>query len=162
MSENNGGFEAQSEEQEKQYAREARLQYDPEIVKESHNRWNSYTKSQQQFIKEDGSRIYSEIVAQIEAGKQATHPDVQSILVEWHEHLRYFYEPTLAILEGLGQLYNTSPDFMANFQKMHPDLPAFLETAITHYVDELETAELERMLAEDENTNERASRLSSD
>ena len=51
---------------------------------------------------------------------------------------------------------------MANFQKMHPDLPAFLETAITHYVDELETAELERMLAEDENTNERASRLSSD
>ena len=80
--------------------------------------------------------------------------------MEWHEHLRYFYEPTLAILEGLGQLYNTSPDFIANFTELHPDLPSFLETAITQYVDDLETAELERMLAEDDNSESRTNRLS--
>ena len=50
---------------------------------------------------------------------------------------------------------------MANFEKIHPNLPAFLETAITHYVDELETAELERMLAEDEEQQKRENKLSS-
>lgn len=158
MSDKKEVFGNLSEEQEKQYEREARLQYDPETVKESYKKWNDYTKSQQAFIKEEGNRIYTGIVEQIELGKEASDPDVQSILADWHEHLRYFYEPTLAILGGLGQLYNTSPDFMANFQAMHPDLPAFLESAITHYVDELETAELERMLAEDEKSN----RLSTD
>lgn len=153
-------FGTQSEEQEKQYEREARLQYDPKIVKESNKKWNDYTKSQQTFIKEEGNRIYRDIVTQIEAGKKASDAEVQSILVEWHEHIRYFYEPTLAILAGLGQLYNSSPDFIANFTELHPDLPSFLETAITQYVDDLETAELERMLAEDEDNESRANRLS--
>jgi hypothetical protein len=30
-------------------------------------------------------------------------------------------------------MYNTHPDFIATFQKIHPDLPEFLEQAITHY-----------------------------
>lgn len=160
MSDKKGVFGAQSEEQEKQYTREARLQYDPEIVKESNKKWNDYTKSQQDFIKEDGNRIYRDIVTQIEAGKSATDSEVQAVLVEWHEHLRYFYEPTLVLLGGLGQLYNSSPDFIENFQQMHTDLPAFLETAITHYVDELETAEIERMLAEDDASKKREDKLS--
>ena len=48
-------------------------------------------------------------------------------MARWHQHLRYFYEPTPEILRGLGQMYNQHPDFIANFQQMHPDLPAFLE-----------------------------------
>ncbi len=28
---------------------------------------------------------------------------VQAILARWHEHIRYFYEPTLEILRGLGE-----------------------------------------------------------
>jgi DNA-binding transcriptional MerR regulator len=39
---------------------------------------------------------------------------------------------------------------IATFQELHPELPAYLEAAITQYVDDLETAEIERMLAEDE------------
>lgn len=40
----------------------------------------------------------------------------------WHQHIRYFYAPTTDILRGLADLY----------------------------VDALETAELERLIAEDE------------
>lgn len=161
MSKKHKAFGDIDEEKEKQYQREARLQYDPEKVAESNRNWNSYTKPRQDFIKEQGSQIYSELAEQIEAGKATTDSDVQAILVRWHEHLRYFYEPTLDLLAGLGQLYNSSPDFIANFQKIHKDLPAFLEKAITHYVDDLETTELERLLAEDEAMKKREDKLSS-
>ncbi len=60
---------------------------------------------------------------------------VQAIMARWHDHLRYFYEPTPEILRGLGHLYNSHPDFIANFQKLHPDLPAFMEQAVTYYCD---------------------------
>jgi len=160
MNDKHKAFGDIDEEKEKQYQREARLQYDPDKVAESNRNWNSYTKAQQDFIKEQGSQIYIELAEQIDAGKNALDADVQEILVRWHEHLRYFYEPTLDLLAGLGQLYNSSPDFIANFQKIHKDLPAFLETAITHYVDELETAELERMLADDEAMKKRENKLS--
>ena len=160
MSDKHKAFGDIDEAKQKEYEREARLQYDPNLVKESHQNWNSYTKSQQDFIKEQGNQIYTEIAEQIEAGKTAEDAIVQELMLRWHEHLRYFYEPTLELLAGLGQLYNSSPDFMANFQKIHPELPAFLETAITHYVDELETAEIERLLAEDEAQKKREDKLS--
>ena len=52
--------------------------------------------------------------------------------------MRYFYEPTFEVLRGLGQLYNTDPDFMATFRRLHPDLSPYMQEAITCYVDNLE------------------------
>jgi hypothetical protein len=74
---------------------------------------------------------------------------VQEIFKRWHQHLHYFYEPTLEILRGLGETYNTHPEFIANFQRLHVDLPQYLQEGIRQYVDDLETAEIERMLQED-------------
>lgn len=153
-------FEAFSDEKQKEYEREARLQWDPGIVNDSIKRWNGYTQAQREAIAEEGNQVYSDMVDALEAGRAATSPEVQAILVRWHQHIRYFYEPTLDILRGLGGGYNSHPDFIANFQKLHPDLPTFLEQAIIQYVDDLETAELERMLAEDE--HKRGARLGVD
>lgn len=142
-------FRAFTDEEQQQYEREARLQYGPDTVNESIKRWNSYTKTQQEAILEEAGEIYNDIVETIQAGKSAASPEVQTILQRWHANLRHFYEPTLEILRGLGEGYNTHPDFIANFQKLHSDLPAFLQEAIRQYVDDLESAEIERMLAED-------------
>ncbi len=143
-------FEGFSEEKQKQYEREARLQYGPEIVNESVKLWNSYTKAEKEAIGKEGQQVYDDLVDALEAGRSAQSVEVQAILDRWRSHLGYFYEPTLEILCGLGELYNTNPDFIANFKKLHPDLPAFLQETITQYVDDLENAEIERMLAEDE------------
>jgi MerR family transcriptional regulator, thiopeptide resistance regulator len=143
-------FEAFSEEEQKQYEREARLQWGPDTVNQSIKRWNSYTESQRQAIGEEGAQVYADLVKAIEAGTPPEDAEVQEILKRWHNHTRYFYEPTLEILRGLGEMYNTDARFIANFTKLHPDLPQYLQDSITQYVDDLETAELERMLAEDE------------
>ena len=142
-------FEGFSEEKQNDYEREARLQWGPDLVNESIKRWNSYSKEQQQAIQEQGGQIYTEIAEALEAGKVPQSAEVQALLERWHDHMRHFYEPSLDILRGLGEGYRTHPDFITFFQQIHPGLPDYLAEAITQYVDDLETAEIERMLAED-------------
>lgn len=149
-------FEPFSEEKQKEYERSARLQYGPQTVNESIKRWNGYTTADKERIGNEGNQVYSDLVDALEAGKAPTSADVQAILVRWHKHLNYFYEPTLEILRGLGEGYNTHPDFIANFQKLHRDLPQFLQDGINQYVDDLEYAEIARMLAEDEQQEQSA------
>ena len=160
MAKKKRGLKPHSPDQQKQYEREARLQYGPAIVNETTQRWNSYGKTQQDAIVAEGDQIYADLGDALDAGKAAGDPAVTAILDRWQAHLRNFYEPSLDILRGLGQLYNSHPDFIANFQNIHDDLPAYLERVIDHYVDELETAELERMLAEDAELEQRRNNLS--
>jgi len=154
------GLKRHSAEEQKQYEREARLQYGPERVNESIGRWNSYSQARQDAIMAEGSQIYAALADAMKAGKRARDGEVQELLERWQNHLRHFYEPTLDTLRGLGQLYNSHPDFIANFQNIHADLPAYLEEVIDDYVDDLETAELERMLAEDDDMENRLNNLS--
>lgn len=148
-------FEGFSEEKQKEYEREARLRWGPENVNESTRRWNSYSAEKKAAIQEEGGQIYLDMAAAMRAGVPPGSDAVQAILKRWHEHLRYFYEPTLEVLRGLGELYNTDPDFMAFFQKIDPELTPYLQTSIAAYVDHLEDEELERLFAEDEGNRSR-------
>jgi DNA-binding transcriptional MerR regulator len=142
-------FEGFSAEQQKEYEREARLQYGADNVNESAKRWQNYSKGEQQAIMDEGNGIYRDIIAAIEAHLPIYDERVQTLMTRWHEHLRYFYEPTLEILRGLGHLYNDDERFLANFRQMHVELAPYMRDAIEHYVDALETAAIERLLAED-------------
>ncbi len=154
------GLKRHSAEEQKHYQREARLQYGPGTVNESIERWNRYSESEQEAIIAEGNQIYVALAAALEAGKPAGDRQVVELLERWQAHLRRFYEPSLDMLRGLGQMYNSDARFIANFQNIHSDLPAYLEQVIDHYVDELETAELERMLAEDAELEKRRQNLS--
>ena len=160
MSKKNRGLKRHSDAQQKQYEREARLQYGPSEVNETIGRWNSYSKAEQEAIKAEGDQVYVDFAEAMAAGLESNDEKLREILERWRRHLLHFYEPSLDRLRGLSQLYNSHPDFIANFQSIHPDLPAYLERVIDDYVDELETAELERMLAEDEAMEQRRGRLS--
>jgi DNA-binding transcriptional MerR regulator len=128
-----GGF---SEEQQEEYAQQAQERWDPEMVNQSMKLWKSYSPEKKQQVLDEGNTIYTDILALMEQGKAPGDPDVQACLVRWHQHMRYFYEPTWAILRGLGQGYAQSPDFRATFEKMHPDLPDYLSEAIQIYTEE--------------------------
>lgn len=138
-----------SEEQQKEYEREARLQYGAALVNESIQRWNNYSKTQQQAILAQGNEIYQDMVTAMTAETSVNSAEVQQIVERWHNHIRNFYEPTLDILRGLGQMYHENPDFAAFFQQFHPNMTAYMRDAIAQYVDDLENAELERMLLEE-------------
>lgn len=138
-------FEGFSEEKQKQYEQQAMKEYGEDSVRQSIKLWNSYTEAQKEQIKQEGSAIYLDLAANM--GKGIESLEVQATLGRWHQHLRHFYEPSLEVLRGLGNSYNEHPDFNATFTAIHPDLPAFLQKAITYYVDVLELEWLEQELA---------------
>lgn len=127
-----GGF---SEEQQEEYAQQARERWDPELVDQSMKRWKSYSPEKKQQVLDEGQAIYVDILEHMKEGKTPGSAEVQACLVRWHQHMRYFYEPSWAILRGLGQGYANSPEFRTNFEKMHPDLPDFLNESIQIYTE---------------------------
>jgi MerR family transcriptional regulator, thiopeptide resistance regulator len=129
-------FEGFSAEKQAQYELEVRERWgDDPVTEESFKRWASYTAEQKKQIVAEGSAIYRDLAAAMD--QIYASPAVQAIVARWHQHLRYFYEPTAEILRGLGQMYVEHPDFRATFEKLHPDLPDFLQQAITDYCDRL-------------------------
>lgn len=136
-------FEGFSEETQEEYEKEAVEQWG-EGAAQSIRLWNSYSEERKRDIMLEGNNIYQEIAANMDKG--ADSPEVQALLVRWHEHLRNFYEPSIETLGGLGDMYHDHPDFNATFTRIDPDLPGFLKEAIAHYVDVLETRWLEREL----------------
>ncbi|MCB9136243.1 MAG: MerR family transcriptional regulator [Anaerolineales bacterium] len=136
-------FQGFSEEKQKAYEEEATNLWG-ETVKETTKLWNSYGKARQQEILDEGGAIYADLATNMDKGPESE--EIQAMLVRWHDHLRYFYEPSIETLAGLGDMYHDHPDFNATFTAIHPALPAFLKQAIAHYVDVLETRWLEREL----------------
>lgn len=137
-------FQGFTEEKQKQYEQEAMRRYGEESVKQTTKRWNSYTEAEKEQIKNEGKDIYLGLASAIPTGPQSEQ--TQALLGQWHEHLRNFYEPSIEVLGGLGQVYKEDADFNAFFTAIHPDLPDFLAQAIAVYVDKLETQWLEREL----------------
>lgn len=157
MSHDKRGLPRHSDEQQKEYERIVRLEHGPDLVNESVRRWESYTEEQREAIMAEGNAIYVDMADAIDAGLATDSDEVQAILKRWHAHLHHFYEPPLELLSGLAETYRSHPDFIKNFKAIHPELPDFLHESITHYVDELETAVLEQMLADDEARTRRLS-----
>jgi DNA-binding transcriptional MerR regulator len=138
-------FEGFSEAKQKEYQKEAIQNWGEKVVKDSVRLWKSYGKERQKEIMAEGGANYEALIEEMDKGPDSA--EVQAILARWHQHLRYFYEPTLPLLRGLGNMYHDHPGFNATFTAMHPDLPAFLQKAINNYVDDLELKEIERELA---------------
>ena len=123
-------FEAFSDEQEKQYAMEAVETWGEEAAR-SIRKWHAYGEQKQAAIRQEGSAIYLDMVKLLDQSPES--PQVQDVVAHWHQHMRCFYEPSRERLLGLGELYVESPDFRATFDRIHPDLAAFMRSAIQHY-----------------------------
>ena len=126
-------FAGFSEEQQEEYAEQARQLWDPELVDQSMKRWNNYSEEKKQAILAEGREIYQGIFDNMAQGHDS--PVVQDWVAKWHQNMRYFYEPTISVLRGLGQMYVDSPDFRANFEKFSPEFPEFLNEAIQFYCE---------------------------
>ena len=124
-------FEGFSEEQVEEYAEEARQRWDPKLVNESMRLWKSYSDEKKKAIGAEGEANYWEIFDNMDKGHDS--PEVQAGVAKWHQHMRYFYEPTFEILSGLGYGYRDDPRFRATFEKFSPNFPEFLCEAIQFY-----------------------------
>ena len=125
-------FEGFSEEEQEKYAQEAEKLYDPETVRESNRKWKAYSAGKKEAILAEGKQIYQDMIAAMPKG--ASSAEVQAIVERWRKHMDYFWTPNLEQLLALASGYNDDPKFKANFDKMHPQLAAFMLEAVTVYV----------------------------
>jgi len=127
-------FEGLTEQKQTEYEREALNQYDAQLVKESNQRWKNYSKLKQQEILTEGEQIYREFALHIDLVPESVQ--VQTLVKRWHDHLCYYYQPTITMLSDLGELYVADERFAANFRKLNPKLPEYLQKAIEVYCDQ--------------------------
>lgn len=128
-------FAGFDDETQARYEEEAATMYDPQLVRDTNRRWQSYTAEDKARIQAEGGAIYRELATLTD--RDAADAAVQALIGRWHQHLRAFYEPTPAILRGLGAAYEEQPQFAAFYEALHPALPGFLHRAIDYYVDHL-------------------------
>jgi len=128
-------FAGFDDETQARYEEEAATMYDPQIVRDTSRRWKNYTAEEKARIQAEGGAIYRELATL--TGRDPADATVQGLIGRWHQHLRAFYEPTPAILRGLGAAYEEQPQFAAFYEALHPALPGFLHRAIDCYVDHL-------------------------
>jgi DNA-binding transcriptional MerR regulator len=85
-------FEGFSEEKQKEYEKQIRARYG-EHAMDGVRDWNSYTPAQKASIQAESEAIYHDLVANMAQGEAS--PAVQACIARWHQHLRYFYEPSV-------------------------------------------------------------------
>ncbi len=124
-------FVGLDEGKQEEYAEQARQRWGAQQVDESIKRWGEYSAEQKAQFAGEGEAIRRDLAANMSRGYSS--PAVQAIVARWHQHLRYFYEPSLERLRGLGQLYVDDPDFRATYSKVDPKLPEFFRDAIEYY-----------------------------
>ena len=124
-------FEGFSEEKQKEYEVEVRRRWG-ENAFEGVIDWNSYSQEEKKKILAEGQAVQRDMAALI--GKAADDAAVQAVVARWHQHMRYFYDPSEERMLGLGQMYVDDPEFNATFTRIHPGLAEFFNAAIQCYV----------------------------
>lgn len=115
------------------YEKEAMEIYDPEIVKASIQKWNNTSAPEKKALGVEGQAVYDELLRAIPRGPGS--PEAQAGVERWRKHIENFWTPDDAALLGLAQGYNNDPRFKATFDKIHPELAAFILAAVEHYLD---------------------------
>jgi DNA-binding transcriptional MerR regulator len=128
-------FAGFSEEQEKQYAAEARERWGAATVDASYKLWHSYGPEKQAQIMAEARANTLALAAAMPQGPAS--PEAQAAVAAWAKHMEYFYKPSLETLRGLGQMYVEDDRFAANYRPIHPDLPEFFRDAINVYVERM-------------------------
>lgn len=130
---NKAYFEGFSEEEQERYAVEAEELYGAESVRASMNKWKAYSANERKRIMEEGSKNYTDMVAAMPKGPGS--PEAQAIVERWRNHMEYFWTPGLDQLLALVNGYHDDPRFKATFDKMDPNLAAFMREAVRVYVE---------------------------
>lgn len=132
------GFDmSEIEEHQKKYSEEAKQRYGKERVEAVEKRTSQYTKEDWARIQATTEDIYRRIAERMD--HEPSDPEVQKAVAEWRQFITdHYYDCTLEIFRGLGDLYVDDPRFTKNIDKFQPGLAKFLREAMHYYCDQQE------------------------
>jgi MerR family transcriptional regulator, multidrug-efflux activator len=130
------GFDMKEiEAHQKKYREEAKERYGKETVEKVEKRTAGYSSEDWGDIQNKTNEIYKRIIAGMEHGPE--DPGVQRAVADWRQFITdHYYDCTLDIFRGLGDLYVDDPRFTKNIDKYQQGLAAFFKEAIHYYCDQ--------------------------
>lgn len=128
-------FDGWKEEKQPEFEKEIREKYGEQAF-DGVIDWQSYTKEQQAAIIAEGQANTQAMADLMDHSPDSS--EVQAVVARWHNHLKYFYDPSIERMRGLGQMYVDDPRFTAGYEKVRKGLSLFMKQAIDVYCDELE------------------------
>ncbi|WP_028593389.1 MerR family transcriptional regulator [Paenibacillus assamensis] len=126
---------AEIEEHQKKYEQEVEEKYGhTDAYKESQEKTSTYTADDWKQIKHEWDSLYKQIAERMDKGP--ADEEVQALISEYRSLITAnFYNCTLEIFRGLGDLYTSDPRFTKNIDKVKPGLSSFLQQAMHIYCD---------------------------
>jgi DNA-binding transcriptional MerR regulator len=124
------------EEAKRKYGEEAQERWgNSEAYKESARRTAGYTQEDWARIKSEQIAVYSAFIAAMDKGCES--PEAQAAVQRWHKNLSdNYYNCSLEMLAGLGQMYVADERFTKNIDKHKEGLADFMSRAIALYCKE--------------------------
>lgn len=123
-----------SKEEGDKYAEEARQRWGhTDAYKQSQERVKKMTKEDWARISKKSDEIMKGLVANMGNGPDSA--EVQALISRHYDSLRNFYEPSLEMYRGLGEMYVADSRFAAHYEKYAPDMAAFMCQAIACFCD---------------------------
>lgn len=128
-------YDAFSDEKMEEYRKEAKERWGhTEAWRQSEQRTKGWTKEDHARVQAEGGAILEEIVKNMDKGMKSA--EVQTQIPKYREHLSTYYDISVEMFRGLGNMYSDDPRFAAYYEKIHPGLAQFMTRAINYYCDE--------------------------
>lgn len=130
-------YEGFSKEEQEAWNKEAEERWGhTDAYKQSVGKYESLSQAEKVQMQKDGEVLMDTIVTNMVHGPDS--PEVQALVQQHYDSLRFFYEPSLEMYKSLADMYVGYQDdtrYRAYFEKHHKDLPEFMRDAIYIYCD---------------------------
>lgn len=118
--------------EEKAYSEEAMSMWDPELVRESHRRYNRLSAAERQQLKEEGRQLYCDWAALIETDPAG--PAAKAMVERWRKSIEFFWTPDAEGLLGLARMYNEDERFKKTYDQVDPRLAGYILDCVQAYL----------------------------
>lgn len=130
---NNDVFDSLSDKQLEEYKEEAKQRWgNTEAYKQSVERSKNWTKEDIMRVQQEWGKLLTAVADTMDNG--ADSPEAQKAVADIYQHLYQFYDPSLEMFQGLGQMYVDDLRFRETFEKVKPGLAEYTRDAINVYV----------------------------
>jgi DNA-binding transcriptional MerR regulator len=132
------GFDMEKiKEHQAKYAEEARRMFGPSSVEAVENRVSGYSEARWKDIHQATSAIYARLVSRMAYGPE--DEEALAAIGDWRLLIStHYYECTLEIFRGLGNLYVADARFTDNIDEFGTGLARFMKETIDVYCDRMQ------------------------
>ncbi|MDQ2994009.1 MAG: MerR family transcriptional regulator [Pseudomonadota bacterium] len=127
------GFDSEKQKAHEKYLVEQGI-ISQEFLDESHQKIKNWTDADKNAFIHEGEAIMSALIMALENNVPSSSEEVQSIMLRHFAWLEQSWSPTKEKYLGLIDLYET-PNFRTFFDKRHPELLAFIQSAMRIFAE---------------------------